>query len=378
MKDKARVYLDNAATTRVRQEVWDTMRLAFCEEYGNPSSVHTEGQYARKLLEEARKSIASNLNCSPQEIYFTSCGTESDNWAIQGVAEANKEEKRHIITSSIEHPAVIKSCGFLEEKGFRVTYLPVDRSGLVSLDSLAKALTPDTCLVSIMLGNNEIGTIEPVRELAAIAHKGGAVFHTDAVQAVGTIPVDVSSLQVDLLSLSAHKFHGPKGVGALFVRKNVKITPFIYGGSQERQYRAGTENLPGILGMAKALQLACDEMDTARNRISSLRDILEHGISGIYPKVILHGNKMNHLPGILNCSFPGKDGEKLLLMLNYYGFACSGGAACSSQNSDVSHVLTAIGTSKDEAGNSIRISIGSENTEEEIRDFLECLRKLLS
>lgn len=378
MKDKARVYLDNAATTRVRQEVWDTMRLAFCEEYGNPSSIHTEGQHAKKLLEEARISIAANLNCSAQEVYFTSSGTEADNWAIQGVAEAYKEEKRHIITSSIEHPAVLQSCRALEKQGFRITYLPVDTYGLVSLDSLAKALTPDTCLVSIMLGNNEIGTIEPVQELATIVHDSGAVFHTDAVQAVGTIPVNVASLQVDLLSLSAHKFHGPKGVGALYVRKGVKIEPLFHGGSQENQNRAGTENLPGILGMAKALQLACDEMDIVSNRINSLRELLVRGIYDICPKVLFHGNMSNHLPGIVNCSFPGTDGERLLLMLNYYGFACSGGAACSSQNESVSHVLTSIGASKVEAGNSLRISIGSENTEEEIRSFLECLQKLLN
>jgi len=378
MKDKARVYLDNAATTRVRQEVWDSMRLALCEEYGNPSSVHTEGQRAKRLLEEARRSIASNLNCSAPEIYFTSGGTESDNCAIRGIAWANRKEKKHIITSSIEHPAVLKTCRVLEEEGFRITYLPVDTTGRVSPMSLAKALTPDTCLVSIMLGNNEIGTIEPIPELVRIAHEHGTFFHTDAVQAVGTIPVDVSSLQVDLLSLSAHKFHGPKGVGALFVRNGVKICSLLQGGAQENQHRAGTENLPGILGMAKALQLSCEEMKMVSDRILALREMLVRGISDICPHVVFHGNSVDHLPGIVNCSFPGQDGEKLLLLLNYHGFACSGGAACSSQNAAISHVLTAIGVPEKEAGSSLRISIGSENTEEEIRSFLACLRQLIN
>ncbi len=377
MSDETRVYLDNAATTRVRPEVFDAMRLVLCEEYGNPSSIHREGQRAKRLLEDSRERIAACLGCSPDELFFTSGGTESDNWAVRSVS-GSCSDKRHIITSAIEHPAVLNSCRQLEKEGYKVSYLPVDRYGLVSPDSLEKALTKDTSLVSIMLGNNEIGTLEPIRELAEITHEYGVLFHTDAVQAVGTIPVNVSELGVDLMSFSAHKFYGPKGVGGLYARKGVKLLPYIYGGAQERSSRAGTENLPAIYGMAEALDLAVSEIETTEKRIRFLRDLLLEKVRTVSANVILNGHETRVLPGIVNLTFPGVDGEKLLLLLNYEGFACSGGAACSSKDAGTSHVLTSIGLSEKDAKSSIRVSIGVDNTEEEIDRFVAALCKILN
>ncbi|MBO4495837.1 MAG: cysteine desulfurase [Clostridiales bacterium] len=376
--NETRVYLDNAATTKVRPEVFDTMRLVLCEEYGNPSSIHREGQCARKLLEEARESIAQNLACTPEEVFFTSGGTESDNWAIKCAATVSDANKRHIITSAIEHPAVLKPCLALEREGYKVTVLPVDKEGLVSPDSLAKALTPDTALVSVMLGNNEIGTIEPIAELCKLVHSQGALFHTDAVQAVGTIPVDITALGVDLLSFSAHKFYGPKGVGGLYVRKGTLLPSFIDGGAQESNHRAGTENLPGIVGMARALELAVSGLSETDASIRTLREILIREVLDLTPQARFNGHRTQCLPGIANFTFPGEDGERLLLMLNYEGFACSGGAACSSRNAEVSHVLTSIGLSKEEAKSSLRVSIGAFNSEEEIYRFVSALEKLLT
>jgi len=378
MHNETRVYLDNAATTKVRPEVFEAMRLVLCEEYGNPSSVHQEGLRARKLLEEARDSVACSLGAKPEEIFFTSGGTESDNWAIKGVLKQSDEKKRHVITSSIEHPAILRSCRQLENSGYKITYLPVDKYGLVSPDSLAKALTPDTALVSIMTANNEIGTIEPVSRLSAISREHGVLFHTDAVQAVGNIPVDVSKLGIDLLSFSAHKFHGPKGTGGLYVQKGVKIAPLIDGGAQERKFRAGTENLPGIIGMKEALALSVSEMKDTQFHIAKLRDLLITEVLALVSDVKINGHPQDHLPGIVNLTFPGKDGERLLLMLNYEGFACSGGAACSSSSSEVSHVLTSIGLSREEAKSSLRVSIGCMNTEDEIRQFVKALCRVLN
>ena len=367
-----RVYLDNAATTRIRPEVLDAMMSA-SSEFGNPSSVHREGQSSRKALELARDSIASCLNCEPSELYFTSGGTESDNWAIRCAGKRDS----HIITSSIEHPAVLRACEEMEKNGRRITYLPVDKKGRVASETLENAITSETSLVSIMMVNNEIGTIQNINELSKIAHVHGALFHSDAVQAVGSMPVDFKSLDVDLLSFSAHKFYGPKGVGGLIVRKGVDLPSFIVGGSQEFRHRAGTENVSGIIGMAKALELVTAELNQVSYRIRELSDLLKREIREVCPRVLFHGDESSSHPGIVNLYVPGMDGEKTLLLLDVKGFACSGGAACSSKNSEVSHVLTALGASKEEAKNSLRISIGAYNTEEEITSFVSAFSAIL-
>ena len=368
-----RVYLDNAATTKIRPEVAEVMSSVLSENYGNPSSVHREGQAAKKCLEDARDSIAASFHCDPKEILFTSGGTESDNWAIKYGSRGG-----HIITSSIEHPAVLESFQAMEKHGIKVTYLPVDKYGLVSSKDLKDAITGDTTLVSVMMVNNEIGTIEPIAELSKIAHDHGVLFHTDAVQAAGQLPIDLSALKVDMLSFSAHKFHGPKGVGGLFVRKDTKLLSMLSGGHQEFGYRAGTENLPGIAGMAKALDLACEEMDETLSRIHALKDLLRSELSNSFPTIIFHGAIDLCHPGILNFYIPGIDGEKTLLLLDLKGFACSAGAACTSKADTVSHVITSLGGSEDESMNSIRVSIGRENNEEDIKSFVFTLRSILS
>lgn len=364
----SRVYLDNAATTKIRPEALDAMTAAYSE-YGNPSSLHHEGQASRKALEDARESIAASLHCDPTEVYFTSGGTESDNWAVSFAGFPDRE-KKHIITSSIEHPAVLNACKRMEKEGFRITYLPVDKYGSVSADDLEKVITDDTGLVSVMMVNNEIGTIEPIIKLSEIAHAHGALFHTDAVQAVGSLPVDFSDLQADLLSFSSHKFYGPYGTGGLLIRNRVKIPSFVVGGAQEYGHRAGTENLPGIIGMAKALQLGISEMDSNLGHILDLRQELCRSLQKECPQVLFHGDSEVSHPGIVNFYVPGVDGEKMLLLLDYAGFAISGGAACSSKNHEISHVLKAIGASEKEAGNSLRVSIGTYNIEQDIRSFV--------
>ena len=367
-----RVYLDNAATTKIRPEALDAMMSAYYE-FGNPSSVHREGQSSRKALELARDSIASCLNCEPSELYFTSGGTESDNWAIRCAGKRDS----HIITSSIEHPAVLRACEEMEKNGRRITYLPVDKKGRVASETLENAITSETSLVSIMMVNNEIGTIQNINELSKIAHAHGVLFHTDAVQAVGSMPVDFKSLDVDLLSFSAHKFYGPKGVGGLIVRKGVDLPSFIVGGSQEFRHRAGTENVPGIIGMAKALVIVTAELNQVSDRIRRLSYLLKSEIREVCPRVLFHGDESSSHPGIVNLYVPGMDGEKTLLLLDVKGFACSGGAACSSKNSEISHVLTALGASKEEAKNSLRISIGAYNTEEEITSVVSAFSAIL-
>ena len=368
-----RVYLDNAATTKIRPEVAEVMSSVLSLNYGNPSSVHREGQAAKKCLEEARDSIAASFRCDPKEILFTSGGTESDNWAVKYGCRGG-----HIITSCIEHPAVLHSFQTMEKHGIKVTYLRVDKYGLISPKVLKDAISTDTTLVSVMMVNNEIGTIEPISELADIAHEHGVLFHTDAVQAAGQIPIDLSALPLDMLSFSAHKFHGPKGVGGLFVRKGTKLLPMLSGGHQEFGYRAGTENLPGIAGMAKALELACEEMDETSSRIRYLKELLCSELINSFPDIIFHGSPNHCHPGILNFYIPVTDGEKTLLLLDLKGFACSAGAACTSKADTVSHVISALGGSKDESGNSIRVSIGRENSEEEIKSFVSALCSILS
>lgn len=335
-----------------------------------------EGQNAKRLLEEYRDQTASVLNANGSEIYFTSCGTESDNWAIKGVALRNFGKKMHIITSSIEHHAVLHSFRSLEKLGYSATYLPVDTDGLVHPDDLKNAIREDTCLVSIMMANNEIGTIQPIKELSAIAKSRGVLFHTDAVQAVGAIPVDVRDLGVDLLSLSGHKLYAPKGVGALFIRKGVQLNNLFDGGTQEYNRRAGTENLPYIAGLAKALTLADHEMKDSSVRIEGIRDKLIDAVLTSIPHVRLNGHRTQRLPGNANFSFEFIEGESLLLLLDHYGFSCSSGSACTSGSLDPSHVLLAIGLPHEIAHGSLRITIGRDNTEKDVLSIVPVLLKI--
>ncbi|MBE7062708.1 MAG: cysteine desulfurase NifS [Ruminococcaceae bacterium] len=371
-RNDSMIYFDNAATTAVTPAVRDAMLPYFTEYFGNPSSIfYSLGAEARKGMEEARATVAEILGCSPREIFFTASGSEADNWAIRGAAL--KSGKKHIITSAIEHHAVIHTCEFLEKQGWRVTYLPVDADGLVSPADLEAAICDDTALVSIMYANNEIGTIQPIRELCEIAHKKGVLFHTDAVQAVGTVPVNVADLCVDMLSLSAHKFHGPKGIGALYIKKGVRIERLIHGGAQERGMRAGTENTAYIAGLAKALSDATEKMEEKTEYVRKLRDKLTSGVLAAVPHARLNGHAEKRLPGNANFSFRFIEGEGLLLHLALAGFAVSSGSACASASLDPSHVLLAIGLPHEIAHGSLRVSLSADNTEEEVDAFLAAL-----
>jgi cysteine desulfurase len=367
------IYLDNAATTPVRKEVVDEMIPYFTEHYGNPSSLYTLGRENKEVVEEARKKVANTLNCDPKEIYFTSCGTESDNWAIIGSVFANKQKGNHIITTSIEHHAVFDTCKYLEKLGFEVTYLPVDKEGLISLQDLNNAITDKTILITIMYANNEIGTIQPIEEIGKIAREKNVAFHTDAVQAVGHIGIDVKKLNVDMLSLSAHKFNGPKGIGALYIRKGIKVDKYLHGGGQERRKRAGTENVAYIAGLGKAIELATDNMEEKNLKIQKLRDKLINGILNNIPYTILNGSRDKRLPGNVNIVFQYIEGESMLLMMDMKGIAVSSGSACTSGSLDPSHVLLALGLEHEVAHGSIRFTLGEENTEEEIDYVLEVL-----
>jgi cysteine desulfurase len=373
-----RVYLDNAATTIVRQEVLDEMIPVFRENFGNASSIYREGQRAKATLEYARVRVAKVLNADPSEIYFTSCGSESDNWAIKGAAYRHKNKGMHIITSAIEHHAVLHTCAFLEKQGYSITYLPVDEYGLVTAEQVASAIRPDTILVSIMMANNEIGTIEPIADIAAVCKERKVLFHTDAVQAAGAIRLDVKDLGIDLLSLSGHKLYGPKGVGVLYIRKGVAISNFMDGGAQERGRRAGTENLAGIVGFAKALELSTDELDEHVEKTKSIRDKLIKEVLEKIPHTRLNGHPDLRLAGNANFSFEFIEGESLLLLLDHMGFACSSGSACTSGSLDPSHVLLAIGLPHEIAHGSLRVSIGKYNTEEEVLTIVPALEMIVS
>ena len=372
-RNAKRVYLDNAATTIVRQEVVEAMMPVFTDNYGNASSIYMEGQKAKSTLEDARARIAKCLNAEPSEIFFTSCGTESDNWAIKGTAFRYAKKGKHIITSAIEHHAVLHSCEALEKLGYEITYLPVDGDGLVDPLQVENAIRPDTILVTIMMANNEIGTIEPIAEIAKICREKKVLFHTDAVQAAGTLPIDVRNLGIDMLSLSGHKLHAPKGIGILYIRKGVSITNFMDGGAQERSKRAGTENLPYIIGFAKALELSVVEMEANAPRLEKIRDALIEAILESIPHVRLNGHPSQRLPGNVNMSFEFIEGESLLLLLDYKGFSCSSGSACTSGSLDPSHVLLAIGLPHEIAHGSLRVSIGKFNTEEEVMSIVPAL-----
>jgi len=367
------IYLDHNATTSADLRVVEAVMPYFNKEYGNPSSIYKFAQEAREAVEVARGKVAKILNAKPEEIVFTSGGTEADNFAIKGIAYTNKERGNHIITSKIEHHAVLNTCKWLEKQGFKVTYIGVDKYGIVNLDELKRAITDKTILITIMHANNETGTIEPIREISKIAKEKGIYFHTDAVQTVGKIPVDVNELGVDLLSLSGHKFYGPKGVGALFIRKRTKIDSLLHGGHHEKNRRAGTENVPIIVGLGKACEIAMEEKEKEENRLKALRDRLQKEITKKIDDVIINGHPEKRLAGTLNICVKYVEGESMLLNLDYEGIAASSGSACTSGSLEPSHVLLALGIPPEVAHGSLRFSLGRDNTEEDIGHVIEVL-----
>lgn len=366
-------YLDYNATTPVDERVLEAMLPFLTSHFGNPSSPHSPGHKAREAVEEARERVARLLNAEPKEIIFTSGGSEANNFAIKGIALSNKEKGNHIITSQIEHPSVLNVCKQLERQGFEVTYLPVDRYGIVDLEALERAITPRTILITIMHANNEVGTIQPVEEIGRIAKEKGVIFHTDAVQTAGKLPLDMKRIGCDLLSLSGHKFYGPKGVGALYIRKRLKIEPLIKGGEQERDLRAGTENVPGIVGLGKASEIALEEMEAERERIKPLRDKLERELLERIPEIIVCGHPQRRLYNTLSICVKYVEGESILLNLDEEGVYVSTGSACSSASLEPSHVLLAMGIPPEIAHGSLRFSLGKFTTEEDIDKVVEVL-----
>jgi cysteine desulfurase len=374
-----RIYLDYAATTPVDPEVLETMLSYYTDCFGNPSSIHWFGRESRKAVEDARAVVAAQIGAgASNEIIFTGSGSESDNLAIRGVATANREKGNHIITSSIEHHAVYDTCRALEKEGFKVTYLPVDPGGLVDPEDVVKAITPGTILVTIMHANNEVGTIQPIAAIGRSLRERKILFHTDAVQTAGNLPIDVRELSVDLLSLAAHKFYGPKGVGALYVRRGVRVNPSIYGGAQERNRRAGTENIPGIVGMAKALELAGRDLEAQMKRLTQLRDYLIDQVLEKFECVRLNGDRVRRLPGNANFSFEFIEGESLLLNLDLKGIAASSGSACTSGSLEPSHVLLAMGICHEIAHGSLRLTLGKSTTRQQIDYVLEVLPEIVA
>ena len=370
--------MDNAATTRVTEPVMEAMRPYFCEIFGNPMSIHSFGRESRKAVEKARGQVAAALNAQPNEIYFTGCGTEADNWAVRGTAYARKNRGKHIITSAIEHHAILHTCQQLEQEGFEVTYVPVDEFGVIRMDELERAIRPDTILISVMSANNEIGTIQPIEEIAKLAHAHGILFHTDAVQAIGSIRFDVKAMGIDMLSMSGHKFHSPKGVGALYIRNGVRIQRLMTGGAQERTQRPGTENLASIVGMGKAIELATENIDRHNAQLSAVRDRLIDRILAEIPYTRLNGHRTQRLPGNCNISFQFIEGESLLLSLDLKGIAASSGSACTSGSLDPSHVLLAIGLPHEIAHGSLRLSLSEENTLEQADKVVDALKEIVA
>ncbi|WP_292383632.1 cysteine desulfurase NifS [Methanoculleus sp. UBA430] len=373
MERKRTVYMDHAATTPTRPEVARAMLPYFSERFGNPSSLYALAREAKEAVEEARGKVAAAIGATPEEVFFTAGGTEADNWAIKGVAAANKKKGDHIVTSSIEHHAVLHPCRALEKQGYRVTYLPVDEFGRVEPASVEEAITDKTILVSVMAANNEIGTVQPVAAISRIARDHGVPFHTDAVQAIGAFPVDVNSMGADLLAISAHKFGGPKGTGALYIRRKTRIGTFMDGGAQERGRRAGTENVPGIVGMGRAIELAVGEMPQKAPRLAAMRDRLIRGILDAVPDTRLNGHPVERLANNVNVAFRYVEGESILLMLDALGIAASTGSACTSASLEPSHVLTACGLPPEHAHGSLRLTLGHRNTEEDVDYVLEVL-----
>ena len=369
-----KVYLDDAATTSTDKRVVESMLPYMTEIYGNASSLHGYGREAAKAVDESRAKIATLFNAKPQEIYFTSGGTESDNWALRGVAYANKKNGKHIVTTAVEHPAVMQTCAQLEKEGFEITYLPTGTDGRIDISDLKKAVRDDTILVSVMFANNETGAIMPIKEIGAFCKENGIVFHTDAVQAISSIKIDVDKYGIDLLSLSAHKFHGPKGIGLLYIRNGVKIDRLIFGGHQERTYRAGTTNTPGIVGMAKALELADSEMEENNIKIKQMRDRFIERVLNEIPDCKLNGGREHRLVSNANFSFDYIEGESILMTLDLHGIAVSSGSACSSGSLEPSYVILATGASIEEAHSSIRFSFGKDNTMEEAEYAADILR----
>lgn len=374
---KTKIYLDNAATTRTAEEVVEAMIPYFMENYGNPSSIYELGQRSKEAITTAREQIAGVIGAKTEEIYFTAGGSEADNWALKAACEAYEGKGRHIITTKIEHHAILHTCEYLEKKGVEVTYLNVDENGLVDLDELQKAIRPDTILISIMFANNEIGTIEPIKEIGMIAKEHGILFHTDAVQAFGQLPIDVDDMHIDMLSSSAHKINGPKGIGFLYIRKGVKIRSFVHGGAQERKRRAGTENVPAIVGYGVAAKRAAETMEERTAKERQLRDYFIERVEKEIPYVKLNGHPTKRLPNNINFSFRFVEGESLLIMLDMKGIAGSSGSACTSGSLDPSHVLLAIGLPHEIAHGSLRLSLGEETTKEDLDYTLEQIKEII-
>ncbi len=371
-------YFDHAATTYTKEEVLKEMLPYFSLNFGNASSIYSLGRKSRKAVEEAREKIAKAISASAKEIYFTSCGSESDNLAIKGVAYANKCKGNHIITTKIEHPAVLHTCQNLERQGFKVTYLNVDKEGLINLEELENSICDDTILISVMFANNEIGTIEPIKEIGQIAKKHGVCFHTDAVQAIGNVRINVEEMNIDLLSMSAHKFYGPKGMGALYVRNGVKFEKLQDGGHQERNMRAGTENVAGIVGIGKAIELAYDNFDKYNEKLISLRDYYISKVEEKIPFVKVNGHRQKRLPGNANISFKFVEGDAILLKLDAKGICASSGSACSTGSPSPSHVLLAIGLEPETAYGTLRVTFGEENTKEDVDYLLDTLEEVIN
>ena len=368
-----KIYMDHAATTAVKEEVLQEMLPYFSQIYGNPSSIHSFGRDAKRAIEVARDKVAKALGANPSEIFFTAGGSESDNWAVKGVAYANRKKGNHIITTAIEHHAVLDTCKYLEKNGFQITYLPVDKYGLITAQQVTDAITEKTILITVMYANNEIGVIQPIQEIGKIAKEKGIYFHTDAVQAIGAIPVSISDLHVDFLSLAAHKFYGPKGIGALYIRRGVQLETLIHGGAQERNKRAGTENLPGIVGLGKAIEIAVNQLDSYSSHVQHLRDRLITEVMNKVSNVRLNGHPTKRLPGNVNFSIEYIEGESLLLSLDMKGIAASSGSACTSGSLDPSHVLLAIGLPHEIAHGSLRLTLGEENTDEDVDYCVEVI-----
>ena len=370
-------YFDNSATTRIKEAVLTEMFPFLSREYGNPSSLYSIGRKSKRAIEEARKRVASLINCNPEEIYFTSCGSESDNTALKGIAYANSNKGKHIITSKIEHPAILHSCQNLEKKGFEVTYLDVDKDGFVNLQTLENSIRQDTILISVMFANNEIGTIEPIQEIAKIAHKNGIIFHTDAVQACGNIPIDVQKMDIDMLSLSGHKIYAPKGIGALYVKKGIEFERFMDGGHQEKNKRSGTENVAEIVALGKACQIAEKNMEQYQNKLKLLRDYCLEKMKKSFSNIHINGTMEKRLPGNINISFEGQDATELLYKLDEMGICASGGSACSSGDNSPSHVLTAIGLPSELAIGAIRFTFGDFNTKDDVDYLIAAIAHLI-
>ena len=371
------IYLDNAATTKTAPEVVDAMLPYFSEYYGNASTIYSLGAESKKAMDHARQTIADSLGAKPEEIYFTAGGSESDNWALKATAEAYASKGKHIITTKIEHHAILHTCEYLEKRGFEITYLNVDRDGLISLDELKAAIRPDTILISVMFANNEIGTIEPIAEIGEIAKEHGVLFHTDAVQAYAQVPINVDEMHIDMLSASGHKLNGPKGIGFLYIRKGVKIRSFVHGGAQERSRRAGTENIPGIVGLGAAVERAMRIMDTKTRKEIELRDYLIGRLENEIPHCWLNGHRTKRLPNNINFSFLFIEGESMLIMLDMKSICASSGSACTSGSLDPSHVLLAIGLKHEEAHGSLRLTLSEESTKEEMDIVAEEVKKIV-